>query len=382
MKTNYLNTFLKRASMVALALASFTAVAQEEEETKKFNISGSVDAYFRSNLTTKNVFYVQDGADVLALSPAPSTSFVDRSGFSVGMANLIASYGGEKAGFVVDLVYGPRGSAALSDGVNDNENIVNQAYVYLNASDAVTLTLGRFNTFLGYEVISPVGNFNYSTSYMFTNGPFSHNGLKADFAIDDNWSAMLAVMNPTDVTFGNPADSYVIGAQVGYSDDSGSAYLNFRYGNEGIASVVGPTFQADLTTGWDVSEDFYLGLNATVLSNAESNDFDAENGVGTPKNGFYGVALYPQYSVSESFALGLRGEYFARTIDVDGVDAPNVIATTLTGQYKVGALTIIPELRLDATDEDNPIDGIPYVDADGEATGSIASFVLGAVYSF
>ena len=84
-----------------------------------------------------------------------------------------------------------------------------------------------FNTYLGYEVISPVGNFNYSTSYMFSYGPFSHTGLKADFVLNEKWSAMLAVMNPTDFTEENPYDTYILGAQLGYSEDSGSAYLNF-----------------------------------------------------------------------------------------------------------------------------------------------------------
>ena len=47
----------------------------------------------------------------------------------------------------------------------------------------MTVTLGNFNTFLGYEVISPAANFNYSTSYMFSYGPFSHTGMKLDFSV-------------------------------------------------------------------------------------------------------------------------------------------------------------------------------------------------------
>ncbi len=109
------------------------------------------------------------------------------------MVNLIAGYEGEKVGFVADLVFGPRGSDAvfLSPYYNagaGTANIINQLYTYWKVSDAVTLTLGNFNTFLGYEVISPTANFNYSTSYMFSYGPFSHTGLKADFALSDEFS--------------------------------------------------------------------------------------------------------------------------------------------------------------------------------------------------
>src|SRR5690606_8879924 len=146
-------------------------------------------------------------------------------------ANMVAAYKGEKVGFVADLVFGPRGADAvfLSTG---SANIVNQLYMYWRPDDRLTLTIGNFNTFLGYELISPTGNFNYSTSYMFSNGPFSHTGLKADFALSDKWSLMAAVMNPTDMTEFNLAGTYTIGAQLGYSTDAGSTYLNFVYGDQ------------------------------------------------------------------------------------------------------------------------------------------------------
>ena len=60
-------------------------------------------------------------------------------------------------GFTADLVFGPRGEDAtfLSPELRPggNSSIVNQLYAYWNVSDAFTLTLGNFNTFLGYEVI-------------------------------------------------------------------------------------------------------------------------------------------------------------------------------------------------------------------------------------
>ncbi|WP_025742592.1 outer membrane beta-barrel protein [Aquimarina pacifica] len=366
MKTKTLTNLFRKVCLLGLALVSFTAIAQEEapaaaEETKwydNFSVSGSVDTYFRTNLTAPNTL-IDFGDDDISFM-APGTSFANQSGFSLGMVNTVISYEGEKAGFVADLVYGPRGEDAvfLSD---DSSQIVNQLYAYWNASESVTFTIGNFNTYLGYEVISPTGNFNYSTSYMFSFGPFSHTGIKADFALNDNWSAMLAIMNPTDYTENNPFDTYIVGAQLGYSNDSGSAYLNFRYGNEGLPGPSEPTFQADLTTGWDVSEDFYFGFNGTYL------DTDGE--------GFYGAAIYPQYQTSETFALGLRGEYFNVFSGVDGVDDVDVTAITLTGSYEVGSLTFKPEFRIDSSDD-------AFLDKDLEVTNSLSSFVLGAIYSF
>ena len=93
------------------------------------------------------------------------------------MANLVASYDLESTGVVADVVFGPRGDSAVG-GYN-----LNQLYAYWNVTEGTTLTMGRFNTYLGYEVISPAGNFNYSTSYMFSSGPFSMVGLKGDFTL-------------------------------------------------------------------------------------------------------------------------------------------------------------------------------------------------------
>ncbi len=350
--------FFKGAAIAAIALAGFSATAQEEE-SKGIELTGSVDTYFRTNINGRN------GSEAVN----PGTAFADQDGFALGMVNLIASKQVGKVGFVADLVFGPRGADAVflsgrgadAIGSSDLNAAVNQLYVTYAASDAVTFTLGNFNTFLGYEVISPTGNFNYSTSYMFTSGPFSHTGLKVDYAIDDNWSAMLAVMNSTDFTEFNANGKYTLGGQLGYSNDSGSAYLNAIYGRQGFDDE--ETFQIDLTTGWDLTEDFYLGFNGTY------NDTDGD--------GFYGAALYPQYAISEAFSLGLRGELFGTFVDVDGADDETVFATTLTGSYSVGALTIKPELRLDVDDEERR-----FADSDGELEKSLASFVLGAIYSF
>jgi len=325
-------------------------MAQEEEaaEEKKFSISGTVDAYYRANLNSAN-----SGANY----SAPGSSFANLPGFALGMANVIANYEGEKVGFVADLVFGPRGTDAIfaSPLYSATGNIVNQLYVYWNVSDKVTLTFGNFNTFLGYEVISPAGNFNYSTSYLFSYGPFSHTGLKADFDLGSDWSLMLAVMNPTDITEFNPNGKYAYGAQLGYSGQ----YLN-------LISDDG-NFEIDYTGGFDLSEDFYLGINAAYFDGADD-------------TGFAGGALYPQYKTSETFTLGLRGEYFVETGDFGaigtGLEDSSVLALTLTGSATIGDLIIKPELRLDNASDD------AFLDTDGASMKSLSSFVLAAVYSF
>ena len=326
MKKFNLSSFLTLTALVAfLVFGGMTSAQAQEEPT--FSVSGSVDSYYRS------------------AEYSPGTSFADLNGFSLGMANIVLSYEGEKSGFVADLVYGPRGADAVFNSTGSS-NIVNQLYVYYNVSDSFTLTLGNFNTFLGYEVISPVGNFNYSTSYMFSNGPFSHTGLKADIAVSDDVSLMLGALNSTDYTESQPVgDDYMFGAQLGLYGQ----YINFLSG--GISNVS----QIDFTGGIDISDSFFLGVNATSYQ-----DDLVE---------WSGVALYPQLTVSDSFSLGLRGESF------DIKQANEFTSFTVTGSYTSGNLTIKPEIRVDSADEK-----VSTWSADGD--DSLSSFVLAAIYSF
>jgi hypothetical protein len=337
---------MKKLILSLLIVTSFAVNAQDAEE-KKFTLSGSIDTYFRGNVNAAN-----DATKI-----APGTSFANAPGFSLGMINIIAGYEGEKVGFVADMVYGPRGADAVFESTG-SASIVNQLYAYWNVSEKVKLTMGNFNTFLGYEVISPTANFNYSTSYMFSYGPFSHTGLKADITFSEKSSLMIAVMNPTDATEFNPNGKYSLGLQYGYSGQ----FFNYLLNPD--------SYEVDFTGGFDISESLFLGLNAAY--------FSAEDAAG-----FYGVAVYPQYATSERFKIGLRAEYFAETDGEfgaigTGIADSSIFATTLSANYTIGALTIIPEVRLDSASED--FNGFTNNSAD--PTKSLSSFLLAAVYAF
>jgi len=330
----------KTTFLLFTLLAGTLTYAQEETETEEapsFSIAGSIDTYYRSS------------------EYAPGSSFGDLPGFALGMANIVVSYEGEKSGFVADLVFGPRGTDAVFNS-SGSSNIVNQLYAYYNLSESFTLTLGNFNTFLGYEVISPVANFNYTTSYMFSYGPFSHTGIKADLAVSDDISIMLGVLNSTDMTESQPlGEDYMIGVQLGLFGQ----YINYLGG--GTAGVS----QIDFTGGFNLTEKLYLGINATSYSD----DLDID---------FSGIALYPQYTISDTFALGARFEAFSE----EGLGAIGSISGegdntsfTLTGSYTSGNLIFKPEIRIDSAS------GQFYSNADG-ATDSLSTFIVAAIYSF
>ena len=337
-----LNKILTTVLLTAIMISNPISAQDTDESTPEptFNFSGSVDTYFRSSFTEDPV--------------APGTSFANLNGFSLGMANFIVSYEGEKSGFVADVVFGPRGSDAVFGSVGNSSEMVNQLYAYYNIAEGVTVTLGNFNTFLGYEVISPAANFNYSTSYMFSYGPFSHTGAKVDFSISEDVSLMVGVFNQTDQTEANYDRYTAFGAQLGLYGQ----YINLLAGDE--------YFQLDYTGGFDLSDSFFLGINATTATLAGD-------------TGFAGVALYPQLTASDSFAIGLRGEFFSETdgfgaLVSDG-DADN-FSLTLTGSFTSGNFIFKPELRLDSASSEI------FAISPTETSDSLTSFVMAMIYTF
>ena len=337
-----LNKILTTVLLTTIMISNPISAQDTDESTPEptFNFSGSVDTYFRSSFTEDPV--------------APGTSFANLNGFSLGMANFIVSYEGEKSGFVADVVFGPRGSDAVFGSVGNSSEMVNQLYAYYNIAEGVTVTLGNFNTFLGYEVISPAANFNYSTSYMFSYGPFSHTGAKVDFSISEDVSLMVGVFNQTDQTEANYDRYTAFGAQLGLYGQ----YINLLAGDE--------YFQLDYTGGFDLSDSFFLGINATTATLAGD-------------TGFAGVALYPQLTASDSFAIGLRGEFFSETdgfgaLVSDG-DADN-FSLTLTGSFTSGNFIFKPELRLDSASSEI------FAISPTETSDSLSSFVMAMIYTF
>ena len=326
---------MRKIVLSALLLATTVAFAQES----KLSVSGSVDMYGTMNFV--------DGSGtpgILIANPQNANAF------GLGSANTVFAYEGEKSGMVADLAFGPRADDANLAGA------INQLYAYYNVSDKTTITAGQFNTFLGYEVISPAANFNYTVSYLFNAGPFSHTGVKLDYAASEDLSYMLAVTNSHAISSadGNVTGELQYGAQVGYKGQ----YLNFIYGGVGVNDVTDNLF-IDYTGGFDLSESLYLGINACYSNSA---DADA---------GYQGAALYIEKAISDSFSLGLRPEYFQQ----NGASDDAVTAVTLAGSKQLSDnLKVITEVRYDSS-EDGAIEAFA-------AEESVTAITIAAVYSF
>lgn len=309
-------------------------------------ITGSADVYYKYDFAkTGNI----------------KTSFAtDQNSVSLGMLDIALKKTTGKASFVGELSFGPRGqyqSIPNGDGSDLNSFHIQNLYATYAATDKLSFTAGYMGTFIGYEVISPLANFHYSTSYLFTNGPFQNAGVKANYAISDKVGIMVGAFNDSWNSYkADPIKGLnAFGAQLSFAPAEGvSAYLNFMDG-----SVSGTI--VDLTASFQLSEKFKLGLNAA--------DFSQEGDVG-----YTGLALYPGYNVNDNFSLGLRGEYFKYK---QGSGDTSVTALTFSANLKSGALTLIPEFRLDSNS-----DKILFVDSNSLPASSASQVSLALVYGF
>lgn len=344
----------KSLLIIASLALSYTANAQDAAKPAAdppLAISGSVDTYYKY--------------DFSGHSNIPTSFVTDQNSFSIGMVDLGLKKKIGKASFVGELSFGPRGEAqSIPDaGSNGQSFHIQNLYVGYDLTDKLNVTGGYMSTFVGYEVIVPTGNFNYSTSYLFTNGPFQNAGVKLTYAFSDKVSLMAGVFNDYWNVYTSAGKINTFGAQLMVAPVKGwTAYLNLLTGPASGTEV-------DLTTNYQITNAFKLGLNAA--------DFSAPSAVG---GGFTGVALYPQYAVSSAVTLGWRGEYF-KTKTGDFVTAgpaagDSVTGLTLTANIKSGPLTFIPEIRLD-----NGSKAI-FTDSNNAATKSASQFSLAAVYAF
>jgi len=318
-------------------------------------ITGSVDTYFRYNFN-----------DPKSGATNNFTSFTNsQNSFQLGMASIRADHSFGKASATVDLGFGTR-AEEFSYGDPDHSTLfaVKQAYLSYAISDKFKLTMGKWATHIGYEVTDAYLNRNYSMDYMFSYGPFSHTGLKADIGLGAKSALMIGVANATDIVAEAGSRRYAIAQfSTGTANDKVKAYLNYQGSYGGSFS----TTQFDLVVTGAVTDKFSIGYNGTVQTTKPD---------GGSSDSWWGSAVYLNVDPTTAFGITLRGEYFDNKKAVVAAPATSIFDLTLSPNFRVGNLTIIPELRLDAGK-----DAI-FEKNDGTATKTTVTGILAATYHF
>jgi Putative beta-barrel porin-2, OmpL-like. bbp2 len=330
--------FSQTASTGSTTTAATTTPAATETEVKPppLSITGQVDAYYR--------FSSSKAGGLTSYTPATNA-------FGLGMANVAVSKDLGKIGFMADLMFGPRAEATNYNDKTTSTAFIKQLYITYKPTDALKFTVGNFMTFVGYELVEASNNFNYSMSYNYTNGPFHHTGVKADFALNENFGLMVGAFQPTDFKSNvlGKGGNVNFGGQLSYVNGGLKIYLNALTGPTPTSDTINTISNAtvlDLTAMYQVSSKFGLGLE--VMNKSASNYLN-DKIVGT-SSAFTGFSVYLNYAASDKFILAGRYENFN---DSEGLAllGSKINAFTLSGNIKIDALTITPEIRYDSADK-------------------------------
>ena len=331
-----------------------TAVA--EEPKPKPVISGSADVYYRYNFHDPKSSFNN------------LTSFTNsHNSFELGMASIKLEHSIGKVGMVADIGFGRRADEFSYADVNTRVAI-KQLLVSYSPSSKVKLTMGSWATHIGYELVDAYLNRNYSMSYMFSFGPFFHTGVKGEFSLAEKTILMVGVANPSDLKTASFLPKMTIGQLATASkDDKLKAYINYQGGKYNDSSRL---YQGDVVLTYALADKFSLGYNGTYQSRQGKASAKWSSAAE-----WWGSALYLNVDPTSAFGLTLRGEYLNDKENVLGFEG-NVFETTLSANFKIDNLTIIPELRLDKASKDI------FAKSNGAAAKSTGNFLIAAVYHF
>lgn len=382
-------------------LSSVFAFAQETSEPKKesgkFTVNGYIDSYYLTALNRPA------SGQLLGIGAGRPFDRLTNQ-FALGLVQTRFAYTTDKSEMVIDLTFGPNaqlgnfGNAPLGYLPSNSAKgalygtgaAIKQAYFTYKFTDKLSFTVGQFGTHVGYEVIDAPINFHYSLSNLFNNGPFYHVGAKLNYAISDKMGVMAGVVNNWDAMIDWKTQKSVIGQFYVSPIDGLNIYINAIGGHNDDGYLVTPTkvepspnyantgapynrMLLDLTSGYQVNEKFYIGINAAYgmymfntkgLGLPDDNVTFADDSKGKSA-GWFGVALYPNYKINDMFSVGVRIEHFndskglryfgyAYAVPTPGGPYTGAISAvnnsvTLTAPVTLadGHVIIKPEVRLD-----------------------------------
>lgn len=347
--------FKKVLSFCAAAAMFLTAKSQDSTKgTTTFTTS--VDAYYRYDFTGKF-----QGAN-------NKTCFTNSANsFELGMASIKADHSFGKVAATADLGFGRRAEEfSYNDGTPNSKPTlaaIKQAYLSYAATSKIKFTAGKWATHVGWELVDGYANRNYSMAYAFNNGPFFHTGLKADIALFGKTALMIGVANPTDFsTTDKDGKMFIAQLSSATKNDKLKAYLNYQGGTNQLNQKIS---QFDLVLNYVPSTKFSAVYNGTIQN---------QDGQTWGSN-----VLYLNYDPTSLFGLTLRNELFDdnKEIKLAAGSGAKILASTLSGNFRLSNLTIIPEIRFE-----NSSNEASFLDKDAKGTKSAASFLLAVAYKF
>ena len=186
---------------------------------------------------------------------------------------------------------------------------------------------------------------------------------------------MLGVANPTDYKAAPLNSNKFILGQFSYAfTDDIKTYFNYVGGKRHTDSA--KTNQYDVVVTAKVNDKLNFGYNGTV----NTTKFQVDNKYDTDAEAWWGSAVYVNVDPSEKFGVTLRSEYFSDknqlvAMSLSPVGAA-IFANTLSANFRIAGLTIIPEFRFETASND------AFYDKEGGPKSGNASVLIAAIYKW
>lgn len=335
---------------LSIPVVGSAAFADDEESAmmsflKSIEFGGFVDTYYSYNFNTpraggapretENVrfFDIQDNSFTLAnaeLQISKEATEDHRVGF--GIVTMFGEIARE-------IDWNDRPSTG-----HDATFTIQQGYVTYLApiGKGLLIKMGRFATWIGYELIESVDNPNYSRSLLFNHTiPFTHSGISASYPFADNVAVTGFLVNGWD-NFVDDNTAKTFGYQVAVDvAENLFVALNASHGAEQPGNSHDVRHLWDLVVTYSPMDKVTLGLNY---------DHGTEENVGN----WHGCAIIGQYFFTDAVDVALRGEWLK-----DSGSRAGGLGTIYTGPvelYEVTAtinikvaenLLLRPEVRYD-----------------------------------
>jgi hypothetical protein len=321
-------------------------------------------------------FYYRYGAEKSSLNN--KTSFTNtHNAFSLGMASVKLEHAGAKVGVVADLGFGNR-AKDFSYNETGLLSAVKQLYITYSPKNWLKFSAGTWATHVGYELVDPQLNRNYSMSYLFTNGPFTHTGVKTELTKGKH-GFMLGVSNATDFRVPPTVQinrKFLIAQYSLAIKEDVKLYVNYAGGQAPDSSKAS---QVDVVLTAKLSDKFNFAVNA---SDKSIKAWDGGTKKSLPGEDWKGVATYLNFDPKPWLGLTLRSEYFDNKkvplADGNGnAFKTSLFANTLSANFKADGFTFIPEIRIESAKD------AVFADKKGVLNKkSATSFLIAAVYHF
>ena len=303
------------------------------------NVHGLVALDYLYDLNRPEVPIVASDATTKA-APFLRTFENEKNSFILNLANLHFERAPESGlGFVADLDFGETADVVNnttyfdSTSTGNGTNFFDARQFYLTytvpVGSGIKVQAGRFVTLHGAEVIKAYNNLNYNISNSILFGfaiPFTHTGIMGSYALTDQLTVNLGLVNGWDNVVDNNDGKSFHGMFTYAPDPKFSIAISGTYGPEQSTHAVTDNLGNTLTVHAGRSKRLMVTTLITVKPTDEltlilDHNYGNESDV-VPRNGLLrtaqwnGAAGYIIYAFTDSLSATLRAEIFA---DMDGM---------------------------------------------------------------